>query len=348
MSITIRDVAKLAGVSVSTASLALNDRDYVSPETKAKVLEAAKKLGYIPSVIARRFATGKTNTIGLIAFISHEHPLGGFYMPLILGVIDTVGKANYSFQLDIKGEDKEGVLNKKEILVRIAKQKMLDGLLILSHWLLHFEDISGLLELSFPFVILNGDIPEHRVNCVEIDNFAGACKAVEYLISLGHKRIGHISGPVDQKEAQDRLMGYIETLHHHQIPLDEELICYGDFHKKSGYEGMKKLLSLSSPPTAVFVANDNMCLGAMEAVKEEGLSVPKDISLTGFDDIEAAAHMSSPLTTVRQPRYTLGQKAAELLLEVLKDTNAQEPKRIVLDTELVIRDSCRSCSQQKR
>jgi len=342
VSITIRDVAKLAGVSVSTASLALNNKGYVSLETKAKVLEAAKKLGYTPSMIARKFATGKTNTVGLLAFVSHEHPLGGFYMSVILGAIDTIGKANYSFQLDIKGEDEEGILNKSEILGRIARQKMSDGLLILSHWPLYYKDVSGLVELNFPFVILDGSIPEHRLNCVEVDNFAGANKAVEYLIQLGHKRIGHIAGPVDQKDAQDRLIGYIETLRRHRIPFGEELIYYADFHKKSGYEGIKKLLTLPSPPSAVFIANDNMCLAAMRAIEEKGLSIPKDISIIGFDDIEASAHITPSLTTIRQPRYTLGQRAAELLLEVMKGRDNQEPTRIVLDTELVIRDSCRA------
>jgi len=340
MSVTIRDVAKLAGVSVSTVSLVFNNKGYVSSQTKAKVLEAAEKLGYAPSMIARKFATGKTNTIGLLAFISHEHPLGGFYMPVISGIIDVCGKANYAFQLDIKGEDKKGVLNKSKIFVRIAKQKMLDGLLVLSHWPLQFEDIFNLLELKFPFVIVESGLSNHRVNCVEIDNFTGACKAVEYLLKLGHKRIGYISGPVDQKDAQDRLKGYIETLRQHKISLDEDLIYYGDFHKRSGYKGMNRLLSLSSPPSAVFVANDNMCLGAMKAINKKGLSIPEDISVIGFDDIEAAAHTTPSLTTIHQPRYVLGQKAAELLIETMKNRSSQDPKRVLLNTELIIRDSC--------
>ncbi len=342
MSITIRDVAKLAGVSISTVSLAFNDKGYVSFKTKAKVLEAAKKLGYAPSMIAKKFATGRTNTVGLLAFISHEHPLGGFYMPVILGVIDALGKADYAFQLDIKGEEEEGVLSKREVLMRIAKQKMLDGLLILSYWPLSFEDISDLLQLKFPFIIIGGSVSDHQVNCVEVDNFAGARKAVEYLIKLGHKRIGHISGPVDQKNAQGRLTGYIETLRQYNIPFDEDLIYRGDFHKKSGYKGMKKLLSLSSPPSAVFIANDNMCLAAMRAIKEKRLSIPKDISIIGFDDIETTAHTTPSLTTIHQPRYPLGQKAAELLLEIMKNADNQDSKRIALDTELVIRESCRA------
>jgi len=342
MSITIRDVAKLAGVSVSTVSLVLNNKSYVSPETKTKVLVAAKKLGYAPSAIARKFTTGKTNTIGLYAFVSHEHPLGGFFMPIILGILKAIEKTNYAFQLDIKGEDKEGRLNKKEILSKVAKEKMLDGLLILSHWPLHFEEISSLVESKFPFVIIDGKVSDHYVNCVEIDNFGGACKAVEHLIKLGHRRIGHIAGPEKQPSAKARLEGYLETLRRYKIPVDERLIYYGDFHKQSGYEGMKKILNLPISPSAVFVANDNMCLAGMKAIQEKGLSIPEDIALIGFDDIELSAHSRPPLTTVLFPRFDLGKRAGELLLKVMKEKGLSKPERIVLGTKLIIRESCRA------
>ncbi|MFQ6066884.1 MAG: LacI family DNA-binding transcriptional regulator, partial [bacterium] len=339
MGITIRDVAKLAGVAVSTASLALNNRKRVSEATRKKVITAAQKLNYYPSSIARRFALNKTHTIALCAFISGEHPLGGFYMPVIQGIIDVVNASNYSFQLDIRGEYQSSS-TKRETLTRLAKHKMVDGLLILSHWPLSFKEVMDLEQMGFPYVIVDGGISGLEANCVGVDNFGGAQKAVEYLIGLGHKKIGFITGPPDHQHSMERIRGYKEALKRNNIKYDEKLVFQGDFHKKSGQEGMKYLLDLSSPPSAVFVANDNMALAAMKIIKEKGLRIPEDISIVGFDDIEAASQLDPLLTTVKQPLYEMGEKAARLLF-ILLNNQKNDPQEILLDTQLVIRESCR-------
>ena len=339
MGATIRDVAKLAGVAVSTASLALNNKKGVSKATREKVIEAARKLNYYPSSIARRFALNKTHTIALCAFISGERPLGGFYMPVIQGIIDVVNDNGYSFQLDIRGEYQTSS-KRKEILTRFATHKMVDGLLIISHWPLKFKEIIELERIKFPYVIVGGDIPGIDVNCVKVNNFDGALKAVEYLISLGHRKVGFITGPPDQEHSIDRIKGYKEALRRNGIEYNRGFVFYGDFHKKSGREGMEYLLSLSSPPSAVFVANDNMALAAMRVIKEKGLKIPKDISIVGFDDIDAASEVEPPLTTVRQPLYKMGEKAARLIFDLLNNKK-NEPQKIVLNTELIIRESCK-------
>lgn len=339
MGVTIRDVAKLAGVAVSTASLALNNKKRVSEVTRKKVIEAARKLNYHPSSIARRFALNKTHTVALCAFISRKHPLGGFYMPIIQGIIDVVNTNGYSFQLDIRGEYQNS-LTKRETLAKLARHKMVDGILILSHWPLSVKEVLDLEQMKFPYVMVDGHIPGIEVNCVEVDNFGGALKAVEYLIGLGHKRIGFITGPPDQQSSGERIKGFQEALRKNGIDYDKSLIYTGDFHKKSGYEGMKYLLNLPSPPSAVFFANDNMALAAMKLIKEKGLRIPEDISIVGFDDIEAASQLDPPLTTVKQPLYKMGEEAAKLLFTLLNNEK-NSPQKIILDTQLVIRNSCR-------
>jgi len=338
MGVTIRDVAKLAGVAVSTASLALNNKKRVSEVTREKVIKAARKLNYYPSSIARRFALNKTHTIALCAFISGKRPLGGFYMPVIQGIVDVVNANGYSFQLDIRGEYQNCSI-KREILARLAKHKMVDGLLILSHWPLSFKEVMDLEQIGFPYVIVDGSISGLETNCVGVDNFGGAQKAVEYLIGLGHKKIGFITGPPEQQHSMERIRGYEEAVKRNNIKYNEKIIFHGDFHKKSGYEGAKYLLNLPSFPSAVFVANDNMALAAMKAIKEKGLKIPEDISIGGFDDIEAASQLDPPLTTVRQPLYKMGEKAAKLLFNLLNNQK-NAPRKILLDTQLVIRESC--------
>jgi len=340
MGVTIRDVAKLAGVAVSTASLALNNKERVSEATRKKVIEAARKLNYYPSSIAKRFALNKAHTIALCAFISGDHPLGGFYMPVIQGIIDVVNASDYSFQLDIKGEHQNSS-TKREILNKFAQHKMVDGLIILSHWPLHVKEVLDLEQMSFPYVVADGHIPGIDVNCIEMDNFGGAVKVVEYLIGLGHKRIGFITGPPNQQSSMERTKGFQEALRKNKIDYDKNLVYAGDFHKKSGEEGMRYLLNLPSPPSAVFFANDNMALAAIKIIKEKGLKIPEDISIVGFDDIEAASQIDPSLTTVRQPLYKMGEESAKLVFNLLNNKK-DKPQKIILDTELVIRESCRA------
>lgn len=339
MGVTIRDVARLAGVSVSTVSLALNNKKRVSEATRKKVIEAAEKLNYYPSSIARKFALNKTHTVALCAFISGEKPLGGFYMPVIQGIIDVVNTNGYSFQLDIRGEYQNSS-TKRETLTRLARHKMVDGLLILSHWPLIFKEVIDLEQMQFPYVIVGGSIPGVETNCVEVDNFGGALNVVEYLIGLGHRKVGFITGPPEQEHSRDRIRGYKEALKRNSIKYDEKIIFTADFHKKSGKEGMRYLLSLPFPPSAVFFANDNMALAAMKIIRENHLRVSEDISIVGFDDIEAASQVDPPLTTVSQPLYKMGEEAAKILFALLNNEK-NSPQKIILHTQLVIRESCR-------
>ncbi|HHV63153.1 MAG TPA: LacI family transcriptional regulator [Firmicutes bacterium] len=339
MSTTIRDVARLAGVSVSTVSLVLNDKPNVAPETRSRVLDAIRKLNYHPSSIAQRFATSRTNTIGLYAFISGDKPYGGFYMPVIQGMIEASREYGYSFQIDIKGEDRGGSSSSRaEVLAEVARQRKVDGLLILSHWPLRWEDVGELVQRKFPFVIVGQDMSIFDVNSVLVDQVKGAFEATSHLIRRGHTRIAHITGPAGQHEAEARLEGYRRALEGAGLPVDEGLIFRGDFHKASARECMRRILDLPDPPTAVFVANDNMCLGAMQVIRDRGLSIPGDIAIVGFDDIEAAAYTSPALTTVRQPLFDLGEQAADVLYKaILGDSNSVA--RIVLEPELVVRES---------
>jgi LacI family transcriptional regulator len=180
---------------------------------------------------------------------------------------------------------------------------------------------------------------DEKAPAVAAANWQGAYKATEYLIELGHRRIGFITGAMDQICAQDRSAGYEAALADHGITFDPELVFEGDFFRPLGYAGARALLELSHPPTAIFASNDVSAFGVMEAVREHGLRIPDDVSIVGFDDIPQAAHVHPPLTTVRQPLEEMGRAATRMLLEHIQDP-LHPPERVQLPTELVLRQSC--------
>lgn len=328
--VTLKHIAEKAGVSYATASLALSGKGRLSDSTRRKVLEIASELGY---PIDRK----SISDIPLIAFVDSNSHMGGFYMSLIEGVIDRLRRENYAVLLDICGEI--GPSKSYERMDRIKDFcSDYNGVLILSHWGVTVEEILPLIDHKKPFIVLDGTISGFERNYVTVDHYQGAFDAVEYLIKAGHKNIAHISGPQNHEHAQLRLKAYIDALKKYKLPIREEYIIEGDYHKRSGIKGMEKLLSLKPLPTAVFVANDNMAITAMQVAKERGYHIPQDISFIGFDDIQAAELSEPPLTTVRQPLYDLGKEGAEMLIKLLESGNLViEPR--VLRANLIIRES---------
>lgn len=328
--ITIKDIAEKAGVSYTTASLVLSGKGKISKETQEKIFKVASELGYISN---RRTQEG----ISLIAFIDGTHYTGGFYMPLIQGVIDRLRDEGYYTNLDIRGDyGPEEFIKRKEVLENIPNNS--NGILILSHWSLSIDELLPFLDNKRPFIVLGGSISGFERNFVTAEHYRGAFEVVEYLIKLGHRDIAHISGPKGHQHAELRLKGYIDALNKHNVPIREEYILEGDYHKKSAVEAMKKILNLKPLPSAIFVANDNMALAAMQVAKDNGLKVPEDISFVGFDDIHAAGLADPPLTTVRQPLYEIGRDGAEMLIGLLESGNLFVESRM-LRASLVTRKS---------
>jgi LacI family transcriptional regulator len=330
--ITILDVAKEAGVSFGTVSRVLNEDKHVKAETRERVLRAIARLGFVANRQARILAGGKSGTVGVLV-----PDLGTEYIGEIMRGADAeLALGGYGLILYTTHR----IAKKEADYVATCLQGMADGLLLVLPR--NPSDFVGTLaRRKFPFVFIDHQGTGKDSASVSAANWQGAYEATEYLIGLGHRRIGFITGWVDLKAAQDRLQGFQSALRINHIAEDAELIFEGTFAQPDGYNGGLHLLSLKNPPTAVFASNDVMAMGVMDAVRERGLRVPEDISVVGYDDISQSAHVHPALTTVRQPLEKMGRVAAQMLLEMLRNPGRKKD-RVELPTELMIRDSCRA------
>jgi LacI family transcriptional regulator len=330
--ITILDVAKEAGVSFGTISRVLNEDKHVKAETRERVLRAIDRLGFVANRQARILAGGKSGTVGVLV-----PDLGTEYIGEIMRGADAeLALGGYGIILYTTHR----IAKKEADYVAACLQGMADGLLLVLPR--NPSDFVGtLVRRKFPFMFIDHQGTGKDSASVSAANWQGAYEATEYLIGLGHKRIGFITGWVDLKPAQDRLKGFQSALRTNHIAEDAELILEGTFAQPDGYHAGLHFLSLKNPPTAVFASNDVMAMGVMDAVRERGLSVPEDVSVVGFDDIYQSAHVHPALTTVRQPLEKMGCVASQMLLEIMRNPEGKR-ERIELPTELVIRDSCRA------
>jgi LacI family transcriptional regulator len=328
--ITILHVAKEAGVSFGTVSRVLNDDKHVRPETRERVLKAISRLGFVANRHARILAGGKTGTIGVLV-----PDLGTEYIGEIMrGVDSEIGLAGREILLYTTHRDAA----KEAACVSTCLTGMTDGmLLVLPRNPADF--VGKLIKRKYPFVFIDHQGTGKGCAAVGSANWQGGYKTTEYLIGLGHRRIGFITGWMDLDAAQNRLQGHQAALRMHHIAEDPDLIFEGTFNQADGYIGGQHLLGLPKPPTAVFASNDVMAMGVMDAAREKGLRVPEDLSVAGFDDIHQAAEVHPALTTVRQPLEKMGRVASQMLLEMLSNPAARTD-RIELPTELVIRESC--------
>lgn len=327
--VTIVDVAKKAGVSLGTVSRAINNDVHVAPDTRERVLAVTRELGYVANRQARGLKGSRTNMIGMLV-----PDLGSGYIGEIIHGIDAELALS---QRDLVLFTTHRTAVKEAGYVANMVQGMADGLLLVLPR--NPADYMGTLtRRNFPFVLIDHQGTAAPCPAVGATNWQGAYNATEYLVKLGHKRIGFITGSMDLGAASERLEGYKSALHVLHIPDDPGLIYEGDFLQADGYSGAQVLLDLNDPPTAVFASNDVMAMGVMDAVRSRGLRVPEDISILGFDDIPQAASVRPSLTTVRQPLEDMGRLAAQMLLDRIKNPE-KEIYRVELPTELIIRNS---------
>ncbi len=333
---TSRDVARLAGVSRTTVSLVLNNVPdvHISPETRQRVLEAARQLGYYPDASARRLVSGKTHTIALVWHRGPDQMYRDAFLPgLLQGV--TRAARRYGYYVLFRPIEPD---EPDDAYVELARGRHTDGL-ILSGPRSDDAALTQLYQDQFPLV-LHGQLPDTDIPSVDVDNVQGARIAVEHLLRLGHRRIGMITNaPLAYTASQQRLEGYRRSLEGWGLPYDENLVRYGNFDEESGLRAMERLLTLNPRPTAVFVASDMVAIGALRALREHNLRVPEEIALVGFDNIAAARFITPALTTVHVPAFGLGWAAAELLIRIIEGDQPAETQ-VRLETELIVRESC--------
>jgi len=332
MPLTLEDIAKMSGVSRSTVSRVINRDPNVSEPTRRKVLDLIQKIGFQPNLAARGLAVGRTRVIGLVIPTGLTSIFSDPYFPLVIqGVASACSAHGYSVMLWLAEREYEA-----KTINQVLYNGLIDGVIVAS-MLLDDPIIQRLSESPQPFITIGRHPTNDQLNFVDVDNRIGAYQGVSYIIHTGHRRVATITGPHNMIAGRDRSQGYQDALRARGLPLLPELVAEGEFSDISGYLAMKQLLP--QQPDAVFVASDAMAFAAMRAIQEAGLRIPEDIAVVGFDDIPTAATSTPPLTTVRQPIQRTGSVAAEMLIERIEHPEVQQC-RIVLPTELVIRDSC--------
>lgn len=332
MSTTMKDVARKAGVSINTVSRALNGKPDVNEDTKKRILEIADKLNYVPNFLAKGLVTKNTRTIGVIVSDNADP----FFATIVKGVEDFARSKGYNIILCNTDEKYE----REEEAIRLLREKQVDGLLItLAPAQEKRADILELKRAETPFVLLNRHMDDVMTDYVINDNVYGAYIAVSHLIKSGHKRIGYISGPSQISSARERLEGYKKALLENSIEFDNSLVKESNLRMEDGYRIMRKLLELKNRPTAVFAYSDLLAIGALRALVEAKLKVPKDMALVGYDDIEFSEFLEVPLTTVHQPKYRIGQEGTKILINRIENKDSEGLHQIVLKPELVIRKS---------
>lgn len=336
--VTIREVARRAGVSTATVSRALADPERVAENTRAAVIAAIAETGFTPNAMARSLRARSTKMVlALLPGIGNS-----FYTPILNAVEEVLSLAGYGMIMGDTRHDRAREVHYDK-LVRAGQ---VDGVMLLTGRLP--DPGFAALDDSVPITLVSNDIPGlEGLPVIEVDNRDAARRLVEYLVGLGHRRIGHAIGPDDNIEAHHRHDGYRDGLAASGLPLDESIVWQGAFRFDAGVEVARRFLDHPDPPTALFASNDEMAMGFIRAVKDAGLDVPGDVSVAGFDDIEFARYFDPGLTTMHQPRAELGRLAAETLLaRMAGSTNV--PSRTQLKCTLMVRDSTAAPCQAER
>jgi len=328
MARTLDDLAELSGVSRATVSRVINGGS-VSEETRRRVLEVIEGTNYRPNLAARSLASGRTGVVGVVMHV--DPPVlfeDSYFVALLHGVSDVLADRASGMMLWLGNRSKE------ETLDRILGTGLMDGVIVSAD---NLDDplVDGLLASDLPTVLIGHRRSDLTASYVDIDNIGAADTVTTHLIEIGKTRIGHITGRLGSVAGEDRLTGYRRAMQ--RAGLDPEIFAVeGDFTRPTGIAAAAKLLELGVD--AIFCANDATASGALERIKAEGLVVPKDVALAGFDDLPVASELDPPLTTIRQGVHAQGIESASVLLSLLENPEGG-PRRVILPTELVIRQS---------
>lgn len=319
---TIHEVSQRAKVSMATVSRVLNGNVPVSETTRARVLKAIEELNYHPNTFARGLVTNRLGGVGAVI----NDLASPFFGPMLSGIESVMEARGMHLMVSSGHADADAECNALEFLLRCHADALIVYIEALSD-----ADIRTFAERGTPLVVVGRRLPQLegqpvRLDSVYLDNVAGGRLMTEHLLEHGHRRIAHITGSQGIYDSRARFEGYQQALAAANIPFDETLVVEGDFHEESGYLGMKQLLE-QSDFTALFAGNDQMAAGALNALREAGLTVPHDVSLVGYDDVLLARYLYPPLTTIRQPITEMGRTAAQLALHLLDGTSTEEVTR---------------------
>lgn len=332
--VTLKQIAEALGISAMTVSRVINNKKNVDEKTRKKVLEKARSMGYTPNYLAKSLVSNKSFTIGVVVpEISHS-----FFPEVIRGIEEVAYQENYQLILTHSAEDAE----REKAAIETLRSKRVDGIMIscsqFTSDLSYFEELrsSGL-----PVVFFDRCMDEAGFSCVGVDDKAAAKKITQHLIDHGYKKIAHLKGAQGLSIGRRRLEGFKEAMSENQLEIADEWIVESGLQEKGGFEAMMKLLDLPEDkrPRAVFAINDPAAFGAIEAIRERGLVIPDDIAIVGFSDDIRAELLPVPLTTVHQPAYEVGKKAAETLLSIINGEN-ESVENIEVLTQMKIRSSC--------
>ncbi|MBE0690940.1 MAG: LacI family DNA-binding transcriptional regulator [Anaerolineae bacterium] len=332
---TIREVADHVGVSPATVSRVLNNYPYISDEVRQNVLKAIAELGYEPNRVAQRLRATSSRLLGIIV-TDITNP----FLSTIMATIEAVFfKLGYSVMMSNTTADP-----KKELeYLSMMENEGIAGLVIAPT----SENVERIAELAMeglPIVVIDRRMSTERIDMVLSDNIAGAHMAVDHLIGLGHARIGHIGGPLHLTSGRERYQGYQEAMRAAGLPVEQSWVRFGDHRHESGYNSALELLEIDPPLTALFIENNMMTLGALNALHDKGIRIPDEIAIVGFDDTAWARSLNPPLTVIAQPMVEIGLRAAELLQERIQQPDL--PARLaVLPTKLIVRASCGTAQQ---
>ncbi len=302
----------------------------MSEEVRNKIKNIIEETNYFPNSAARGLAGEKTHFVGLVIPDISDM----FYANIIRGVEKTLNKKGYLLNLFTTHARPE----REQQVVRLLNKSIVDGLIIMAYFITN-NFIELLKERKIPFVFIDYPPKDNEIYSVMVDNENGGFEATEYLIKLGHKKIAFLAGSEAAWDSKARFKGYLNALKKYGINFKPELVESGNFTKEEGYAATKKLLEKGEEFTAIFSANDQMAIGAIRALKESGYKIPRDISIVGFDNIEASSIIEPALTTVSQPIYEMGKKAVDIITALISGETIKE-KRYMLKTKLIERQSC--------
>lgn len=326
---TIHDVAELAGISPATVSRVLNNFPHISDEVRHQVLAAIDQLNYEPNRVAQRLRASHSRLIGIVV-TDITNPFFNTIMASIEAVFFDQG-------FSVLMSNTTAIPRKELDYLSMMENEGIAGLIIAPS----SENVDRVAEMAadgLPIVVLDRRMPNALVDVVLADNAGGAQSAVDHLVSVGHTRIGHIGGRMPLSSGRERYEGYLRAMEQHGLPVPESWVRFGDHKHESGYARALELMDEPDPPTAWFVANNMMTLGALAAIHDRGRQIPDDIAIVGFDDMPWAVVLNPPLTVVAQPTLEIGQLAANMLLERIQEPD-RVPRVAVLDTKLIIRAS---------
>jgi LacI family transcriptional regulator len=328
---TIHDIARELEISASTVSRALNNNPRISLKTKEKIKAVADRLGYRPNTLASNLRNKKSNTIGIVVPLINRH----FFSSVISGVEDIAFKAGYNVVISQSND----LAAKETSIVQSMFSNRVDGLIIsIAMQSTSFEHLKLFKKKQIPLVFFDRAVPEIDTDKIVVDDFDGAFRVTQHLIEQGYQRIAHLAGPQNLTTYLDRKNGYIEALRKNKINFDESLINVSTLTSEDGVPAIEKLMALPNPPDAIFCGNDTTALSVMIYLRDKGIRIPEDFGIVGFSNEPFSKVVSPAISTILQPGFAMGQKAAELIISKIENKD-RTYQTITLPTELIIRDS---------